>query len=82
MVNGHSDSKRGNPLSPLHELFFSISDKGSNIHSFTDRLVHTTTFIAPIVEHWLEREIAQWVDLRSYYTMSRRSTSELHLALE
>ena len=26
-----------------------------------DRIVHTTTFITPAVEHWLEWEIAQWV---------------------
>ena len=28
---------------------------------FTDRIAHTTAFVTPIVEHWLEREIAQWV---------------------
>ena len=22
---------------------------------------HTTAFVTPVVEHWLEREIAQWV---------------------
>ena len=27
----------------------------------TDRIAHTTAFITPVVEHWLEREIAQWV---------------------
>ena len=27
----------------------------------TARLAHTTTFITPVVEHWLERETAQWV---------------------
>ena len=26
-----------------------------------DRIAHTTTFVTPVVEHWLEREIAQWV---------------------
>ena len=26
----------------------------------TDRITHTTTFVTPVVEHWLEREIAQW----------------------
>ena len=38
MVKDHSDSKRGNPLSPNGLLF-----------------------VTPVVEHWLEREIAQWV---------------------
>ena len=27
----------------------------------TDRIIHTTAFVTPVVEHWLEREIAQWV---------------------
>ena len=27
----------------------------------TDRITHTTTFVTPVVENWLEREIAQWV---------------------
>ena len=27
----------------------------------TDRITHTTAFVTPVVEHWLEREIAQWV---------------------
>ena len=36
-------------------------------------------FVTPVVEHWLEREIAQWVH-NNYHTMSRRSTTELHFA--
>ena len=27
----------------------------------TDRITHTTAFVTPVVEHWLEREIGQWV---------------------
>ena len=27
----------------------------------TDRITHTTAFVTSVVEHWLEREIAQWV---------------------
>ena len=30
------------------------------MHNPTDR-THTTAFGIPVVEHWLEREIAQWV---------------------
>ena len=30
------------------------------MHHPTDRLAHTTAFVTPVVEHWLEREIAQW----------------------
>ena len=31
------------------------------MHHPTDRITHTTAFVTPIMEHWLEREIAQWV---------------------
>ena len=53
MVKDHSDSERGNLLPP-HGLLFPINSKGS----FTDRITHTTAFVTPVVEHWLEREIA------------------------
>ena len=26
----------------------------------TDRIIHTTAFVTPVVEYWLEREIDQW----------------------
>ena len=61
MVKDHSDSEKGNPLPP-HRLLLSIKSKGSFIcHHPTDRITHTTAFVTPVVEHWLEREIAQWV---------------------
>ena len=31
------------------------------MHHPTDRIIHTTAFVTLVVEHWLEREIAQWV---------------------
>ena len=31
------------------------------MHHPTERIAHTTAFGTPVVEHWLEREIAQWV---------------------
>ena len=31
------------------------------MHHPTDRITHTTAFVAPVVEHWLKREIVQWV---------------------
>ena len=31
------------------------------MHHPTDRIPHTTVFVTPVVEHWLEQEIAQWV---------------------
>ena len=39
----------------------------------TDRITHTMAFITPVVEHWLEREIAQWV-----HPMKDRSDDPLH----
>ena len=61
MVKDHSDSEKGNPLPP-HGLLFPINSKGYfYMHHPTDRITHTTVFVTPVVEHWLEREIAQWV---------------------
>ena len=31
------------------------------MHHTTDRIKHITAFVTPVVEHWLEWEIAQWV---------------------
>ena len=31
------------------------------MHHPTDRIAHTTAFVIPVVELWLESEIAQWV---------------------
>ena len=30
------------------------------MHHPTDRIAHTTAFVAPVVEHWLERELHDW----------------------
>ena len=57
MVKDHSDSERGNPLHS-HGLLFPISSKGSYIYYSTDRTAPTTAFATPVVEHWLEQEIA------------------------
>ena len=69
MVKDHSDSERGNPLPP-HWLLLSINSKGSHPK---DRIAHTTAFVTPVVEHWLEREIAQWV-----HPMKDRSDDPSH----
>ena len=29
------------------------------MHHPTERITHTTAFVTPVVEHWLEREIAE-----------------------
>ena len=31
------------------------------MYHLTDKIAHTTAFVTPVVEHKLEREIAQWV---------------------
>ena len=59
IVKDLGDGHRGNPLPPLHGLLFLISSKQSFTLP-TNRMVHTTAFILPVVEHWLEREITQW----------------------
>ena len=62
MVKDHSDSERENPLPP-HGLLFSIRSgqvRMFNVHGLfymhhpTDRITHTTAFVTPVVEHWLE----------------------------
>ena len=53
-TRGHGDNERGNPLPPVYGILFSISSKGP-----TDRIAHTMVFVTSVVEHWLEREIAQ-----------------------
>ena len=32
------------------------------MHHATDGIAHTKDFVTTIVEHWLERKIAQWVN--------------------
>ena len=46
--------------------------------------MHTTAFVTPVVEHWLEREIAQWVHhevsiRRPITPWANTLTTELHL---
>ena len=31
------------------------------MHHPIDMITHTMAFVTPVVEHWLEQEIAQWV---------------------
>ena len=80
MIKDHSASERGKLLPP-YGLLIPISSKGSFICTIPDRVAHTTAFIIPVVEHWLEREIAQWeIDPMTHCIMSRHSTTELYLA--
>ena len=43
------------------------------MHHPTDRIAHTTALFTPVVEHWLKREIAQWV-----HPMKDRSDDPSH----
>ena len=43
------------------------------MHHPTDRIAHTMAFDTPVVDHWLEREIAQWV-----HPMKDRSDDPSH----
>ena len=31
------------------------------MHHPTDRIAHTTVFVTPVIEYWLEREIGRWM---------------------
>ena len=72
MVKDHSDSEKGNLLPP-HRLLFFTNSKGSFTCIITDRIAYTTAFVTPVMEHWLEQEIAQWV-----YHMKDRSDDPSH----
>ena len=49
MIKDHSDSERGNPLPP-HGLLFPINSKSFfYMHHPTNRIVHTTAFVTPVV---------------------------------
>ena len=49
MVKDHSDSEKGNLLTARVLLYAPSHRQDSTYH------------ITPVVEHWLEREIAKWV---------------------
>ena len=55
------------------------------MHHPTDTITHTTAFATPVVEHWLEWEIAQWVHREGSIQQpiaqwANALTTELHLA--
>ena len=56
MVTDYSDGETRNLLPSQQVLLFHIY-----VHHPTDRIVHTTAFVTPVTEHWLEQEIAQWI---------------------
>ena len=57
MVKDHSDSER----KPAATTWATLSDYQQGffyMHHSTDRRAHTTAFVTPVMEHWLEQEIA------------------------
>ena len=54
MVKDHSDNERENPLPP-HVLLF---QGFFYMYHPTDRRIYITAFVTPVVEYWLQREIA------------------------
>ena len=64
------------------------------MHHPIDRIAHTTAFVTPVMEHWLEREIAQWLqpmkdrsndpshhELRSYHGATYRSLIRIRISI-
>ena len=46
-----------------HCIYGYMASDTSYMHHPTYRITHTTTFVTPVVEHWLERETAQRVHI-------------------
>ena len=58
MVKDNSYNERENPLLS-HGLLFFTNANVFYMHNPTYRIGHTTTYVTPVVEHWLEPEVAQ-----------------------
>ena len=71
VVKDRSDSEIGNPLPP-NGLLFPISRQSFfYMHHPTDRIIHTTVFLTPVVYHWLGPP--RRIDPTTHRTMSERS---------
>ena len=51
------------------------------MHHPTDRIAHTSAFVTPVVDHWLEQEIAQCVHPMKDRSddLSHHEQTKLHL---
>ena len=56
MVKDHSDSERENRCHHLGYSFQLAARVLLYAHP-TDRITHTTAFVIPVVEHWLEQNL-------------------------
>ena len=52
---------------------FRLTARVFYMHHHTERIAHITAFVTPVVEHWLEREVAQWA-----HPMKDRSDDPSH----
>ena len=78
---GHSDSESGNPLSPLHRIL--ISNTGSFICHRQDNTHHGLCYASRGALSGMRTSSmgpSQGVDPTTHRTMSRHSTTEIHLA--
>ena len=74
-VKDHSDSER----KPAAATWATLCDESKvfNMHHSSDRIAHTTAFVTPVVDFWLEREIARFaLVLLRLKRGSYRQTSE------
>ena len=44
------------------------------MHHFIYRIAYTMAFVTPVVEYWLDREIAQWVHQEGGYEIEIKHT--------
>ena len=51
------------------------------MHHSTDSIAHTTAFVTPGIEHWLEREIAQWVGSKERNVLYNDTLNTFYLHL-
>ena len=61
IVYGYRTIQIAKPAAATWATIFDLQPVLFYMHHPTDRITHTTAFVTPVVEHWLEREIAQWV---------------------
>ena len=60
MASDHLYNERGIPL-PSHGFSFRLAAMVFYMHHHSDRITHTTAFVVRFVDHWLKRELSQWV---------------------
>ena len=60
-MHAHQETKEWLPSLCSRGGIFNYQQGMFYMHHATYRIVHTTTFVTPIMEHWLEWEIAQWI---------------------